>query len=50
MKLLVTGGGGFKGTVLVNKLLKNKKISKIIVVDTFWFGNYLKPHNKLKII
>ena len=36
--------------MLVNKLLSNKKIKKIIVVDTFWFGNFLKKNNKIKIL
>ena len=48
MKILITGGAGYKGTVLVNKLLSNRKIKKIIVVDTFWFGNFLKKIIKLK--
>ena len=50
MKILITGGGGYKGTILVNKLIQSKKIKQIIVVDTFWFGNYLKSNKKLKII
>ena len=50
MKVLVTGGGGYKGTVLVNKLLSLKKIQNVTVIDTFWFGNHLKPNKKLKII
>ena len=47
MKILITGGGGYNGTVLVNKLIQSKKIKQIIVVDTFWFGNYLKSNKKL---
>ena len=50
MKILITGGAGYKGTVLVKKLLSNKKIKKIIIVDTFWFGNFLKRNNKIKIL
>jgi nucleoside-diphosphate-sugar epimerase len=50
MKILVTGGGGYKGSILVNKLLGLDKVKKVLVIDTFWFGNYLKPNNKLKII
>lgn len=50
MNILVTGGGGYKGTVLVKKLLLNKKIKRIVVIDTFWFGNYLVKNSKLKIV
>ncbi|EKD92212.1 MAG: hypothetical protein ACD_29C00114G0003 [uncultured bacterium] len=48
MKVLVTGGCGYKGSVLVPKLLKNSH--KVIVVDTQWFGNYLEPHENLIVI
>ena len=47
-KILVTGGGGYVGTLLVESLLK--KEYKVTVVDTFWFGNYLKKNDNLKII
>ena len=46
MKVLVTGGGGYKGSILVNKLLSLKKIQKVVVIDTFWFGNHLKLNNQ----
>ena len=42
-KILVTGGGGYVGTLLVESLLK--KEYKVTVVDTFWFGNYLKKND-----
>ncbi len=49
MKILVLGGCGYIGSILVQRLTKNKK-NKIIVYDIQWFGNYLKESNNLKII
>jgi nucleoside-diphosphate-sugar epimerase len=46
--IVVTGGGGYIGTNLVNNLLNNGY--KIKVIDTFWFGNYFKKNKNLKII
>lgn len=48
MKLLVTGGCGFVGTVLTNKLLDDGH--DVIVIDTQWFGNHLKPHARLEVL
>lgn len=48
MTILVTGGGGYVGTLLVQKLIKNN--FKVRVIDTFWFGNYLQKHKNLKVI
>jgi nucleoside-diphosphate-sugar epimerase len=48
MKVLVTGGCGYKGTVLVPKLLDRGH--DVTVVDTMWFGNFLKPHPKLHVM
>ncbi len=48
MKILVTGGCGFTGTVLIKKLLKEGH--KVTSIDTQWFGNYLRPHKNLKNI
>ena len=48
MRILVTGGCGYKGSVLVPKLLDRGY--DVIVLDTLWFGNYLQPHSALKIV
>ncbi len=46
MKILVTGGCGYIGSVLIPKLLKDNH--KIISLDTQWFGNFLPKHKNLK--
>jgi len=48
MNILVTGGNGYKGSVLIPKLLDNGH--NVISIDTNWFGNYLKPHRNLRVI
>ena len=45
MKLLVTGGCGYKGSVLVPLLLADGH--EVISVDTQWFGNHLPNHPQL---
>lgn len=45
MKLLITGGCGYVGTMLTEALLNDGH--EITVVDTQWFGNHLKPHARL---
>ena len=45
MKILITGGCGYVGTVLTEKLLR--KGMNVTVVDTQWFGNYLTEHKNL---
>ena len=45
MKILVTGGCGYKGSILIPRLLKEGY--QVINVDNQWFGNYLPPHNNL---
>ena len=48
MKILVTGGCGYKGHVLVPKLLA--KGYEVIAFDTQWFGNFHKPHENLHVV
>jgi len=48
MKILVTGGCGYKGHVLIPKLLERGY--DVIVFDIQWFGNYLIPHKNLSVI
>jgi nucleoside-diphosphate-sugar epimerase len=48
MKILITGGCGFVGTVLTEQLLRDGH--QITVVDTQWFGNHLKPHSQLLVL
>jgi nucleoside-diphosphate-sugar epimerase len=48
MKILVTGGCGYIGSILVPKLLDIGH--EVIVVDIQWFGNCLKSNEKLTVI
>lgn len=48
MRILVTGGCGYVGTSLVERLLS--KGHKVIVIDSIWFGNFLQKNKNLKII
>ncbi len=48
MKILVTGACGYKGTVLVPKLLAAGH--EVVAFDIMWFGNQLKPHPKLTAV
>ena len=45
MKIFVTGGCGYKGHVLVPKLLTRGY--EVIAFDIQWFGNYLVSHPNL---
>lgn len=47
MKILVTGGCGYKGHILVPKLLALNH--EVEVLDAMWFGNFLKPHPNLLV-
>jgi nucleoside-diphosphate-sugar epimerase len=48
MNIFITGGCGYIGTVLVNKLLEKGYF--ITVLDNQWFGNHLENNKNLKII
>src|SRR3990167_148472 len=48
MKVLVTGGCGYKGAVLVPKLLAAGHTVRVI--DTHWFGRNLPEHAALEVI
>lgn len=48
MKLLVTGACGYKGSVLVPKLLARGH--EVVAVDLMWFGNHLAPHPALTVL
>ena len=48
MNILITGGCGYIGTLLTQKLLEDDH--SITVVDTQWFGNFLTKHPRLKIL
>jgi nucleoside-diphosphate-sugar epimerase len=48
VKLFVTGACGYKGTVLVPKLLECGH--DVVAFDIQWFGNRLRPHPNLTVI
>ena len=48
MKVIVTGGAGFIGSHLTEKLLKNKNIKKVIVIDHLLDGSKKNLINVLK--
>ena len=48
MRILVTGGCGFTGSVLTGRLLSHGHT--VTVVDTQWFGNFLREDSHLNVI
>lgn len=48
MNILVTGACGYKGTVLVPKLLSAGHT--VTAFDIMWFGNFLAEHPRLRVI
>jgi len=48
MRILVTGACGYKGTVLVPKLLDAGH--EVVALDCMWFGNFLAPRPALTVI
>ena len=48
MRILITGGCGYTGTLLTNNLIDLGY--EVIVVDTQWFGSYLIPRKNLKVV
>ena len=48
VKIFVTGGNGYKGSVLIPKLLKEGH--QVTSFDTNWFGNYLEVNQSLNCI
>lgn len=48
MNVMITGGCGYVGTILTQKLLDIGH--KVVVVDIQWFGNYLSNHENLTVI
>ena len=55
MKVIITGGAGFIGSHLVDKLIENKKIKKVIVIDHLLDGTLINlkkslPNRKFKLV
>lgn len=47
MNVLITGGCGYKGSVIVPRILEAGHA--VTVLDTLWFGNRLKAHERLTV-
>src|SRR5580700_5850094 len=49
MKVLVTGGCGYVGTMLTEALLARPGCD-VTALDVQWFGNHLQPHPRLTVL
>jgi nucleoside-diphosphate-sugar epimerase len=49
VRVLVTGGCGYVGTVLTEALLARTPY-EVVVLDTMWFGNRVPPHPRLTVL
>jgi nucleoside-diphosphate-sugar epimerase len=49
VRVLVTGGCGYVGTVLTGALLARTP-HEVVVLDTMWFGNRVPPHPRLTVL
>ena len=47
MRIVVTGACGYKGSILVPKLLERGY--EVLALDTMWFGNFLSDHPSLTV-
>ena len=45
MKIIITGGSGYTGTLLTSELLSLGH--KVMIIDTQWFGNIFKSGKNL---
>lgn len=48
MQILLTGGCGFVGSALTQRLLEDGHA--VTVIDAMWFGNHLAPHPRLRVV
>jgi nucleoside-diphosphate-sugar epimerase len=49
VRLLVTGGCGYVGTALTHALL-DRTPHDVVVLDAQWFGNFLRPDPRLRVL
>jgi len=48
LRIFVTGACGYKGSVLVPKLLARGH--EVVAFDAMWFGNFLETHPRLQVV